>query len=97
MKQKKATQVKKRKSTLKTTGVKDTILENNKLVVSTLQLAEEGRMKCHEKDYALMERRLSKEEQNDEKMIKLEKQKVNVQMNLVAALNSIGQAMLKIS
>ncbi|GLJ42834.1 hypothetical protein SUGI_0887960 [Cryptomeria japonica] len=88
---------KKRKSTLKTIGVKDTILENNKLVVSTLQLAEEGRMKRHETNFPLMERRLDKEEQNDEKLIKLEEQKVNVQMNLVAALNSIGQAMLKIS
>ncbi|GLJ18317.1 hypothetical protein SUGI_0324120 [Cryptomeria japonica] len=72
------------------------MLENNKLVVSTLQLAEEGRMKRHEIDYALMERRLDKEEQNDEKLIKLEEQKVNVQMNLVAVLNSIGQAVLKI-
>ncbi|GLJ11131.1 hypothetical protein SUGI_0143990 [Cryptomeria japonica] len=35
---------KKRKSTLKTTGVKDTMLENNKLVVSILQLAKEDRM-----------------------------------------------------
>ena len=53
--------------------------------------------RSHEKDYALMESRLSKEEKNDEKLFKLEEQKVNVQMSLVTALNSISQAMVKIS
>lgn len=68
---------KKQKSWSKTNSMKYTILKNNKLVVSTLQIAEEGHMKHHEKKYALMERRLKKEELNDEKMIKLEEKKVN--------------------
>ncbi|XP_059076807.1 pentatricopeptide repeat-containing protein At2g35030, mitochondrial-like [Cryptomeria japonica] len=52
------------------------------MVVSTLQIVEEGRMKRHEKEYALMEMRLHNEELNVKKLIKLEEQKVNVQMSL---------------
>ncbi|GLJ13710.1 hypothetical protein SUGI_0218720 [Cryptomeria japonica] len=88
---------KKCKSTTKTTGMKDTLLENNKMVVYTLQIVEKSHMKRHEKEYSLIEMCLNNEELNDEKLIKLEEQKVNVRMSLVVALNSIGQAMLKIS
>ncbi|KAH9289516.1 hypothetical protein KI387_033633 [Taxus chinensis] len=99
---------KKRKTSHKTLDIKDTIVENNKLVISTLQIAEEGRMKRHEKDCALVEQRhakdctlieqrMQRDDLNEEKMIKIEEQKINVQLNLVSALNSIGQAMLKIS
>ncbi|GLJ28993.1 hypothetical protein SUGI_0572280 [Cryptomeria japonica] len=88
---------KKHKSTTKIIAMKDTLLENNKMVLTTLKIAKEGCMKCHEEEYGLMERSLNNEELNDEKLIKLDEQKVNVQMSLVASLNSIGQAMLKLS
>lgn len=77
--------------------MKDTPLENNKLVVSTLQIVEEGWMKCHEKEYALMERWLNTKELNDEKFIKLEDKKSQCANELVVVLNSIGIVMLKIS
>ncbi|KAH9325622.1 hypothetical protein KI387_005800 [Taxus chinensis] len=99
---------KKRKSTSKTSTIKDTFAENNKMIISTLQMAEEGRMKRHEmdcvlieerhkKDCVLIEQRMQKEELNEERLIKIEEQKINVQLNLVSALTSIGQAMMKIS
>ncbi|KAH9327964.1 hypothetical protein KI387_000072, partial [Taxus chinensis] len=87
---------KKRKAISKATGLKDTLVENNKSVITTLQMAEEGRMKRHEKDCSMLEQRMQMENANEERLIKIEEQKINVQVNLVSALNSIGQAMIKI-
>ncbi|KAH9317344.1 hypothetical protein KI387_019113, partial [Taxus chinensis] len=77
----------------KTSDIKDTIVENNRLVISTLQIAEEGLMKHHEKDCALVEQRHAKyctlieqrmqmDDLNEEKMIKIEEKKINVQLSL---------------
>ncbi|KAH9300594.1 hypothetical protein KI387_012177, partial [Taxus chinensis] len=41
---------KKRKTSNKTTSIKDNIVESNKLVISAFQMAEEGHMKHHEID-----------------------------------------------
>eukprot|EP01018_Ginkgo_biloba_P025750 Gb_06146 [translate_table: standard] len=49
---------KKRKTMSKTTGIKDVMIENNRLIISTLELVEEGRMKRHERDCALFEQQL---------------------------------------
>ncbi|KAH9314569.1 hypothetical protein KI387_023196 [Taxus chinensis] len=79
-----------------------------KEIFDAMEMAEEGRMKRHEmdcvlieerhkKDCVLIEQRMQKEELNEERLIKIEEQKINVQLNLVSALTSIGQAMMKIS
>jgi len=39
---------KKRKSSSKTAGIKATLSENNKMIISNLKMAEEGQMKRHE-------------------------------------------------
>ncbi|KAH9292616.1 hypothetical protein KI387_042197, partial [Taxus chinensis] len=81
---------KKRKTSNKTTSIKDNIVESNKLVISAFQMAEEGRMKRHEIDR-------EREDKNEERLFKIEEQKINVQMNMVSAMNAIGQAMLKMT
>eukprot|EP01018_Ginkgo_biloba_P027648 Gb_16160 [translate_table: standard] len=43
------------KTMSKTIGIKDAMTENNKLIISTLELAKEGRMKHHERDCVLFE------------------------------------------
>ncbi|KAH9293277.1 hypothetical protein KI387_041519, partial [Taxus chinensis] len=81
---------KKWKTSNKTTSIKDNIVESNKLVISAFQMAEEGRMKRHEIDR-------EREDKNEERLFKIEEQKINVQMNMVSAMNAIGQAMLKMT
>eukprot|EP01018_Ginkgo_biloba_P019465 Gb_05266 [translate_table: standard] len=94
---------KRRKIVSKTAGIKATLSENNKMIISNLKLAEEGRMKRHEKYCNMFERRMEMDEKylnhhamNVQRMISVEEQKVKAQHDLVSALNTIGQAMLKI-
>jgi hypothetical protein len=94
---------KKRKAASKSAGIKATLSENNKMIISNLKMAEEGRMKRHEKYCNLFERRMEMDEKylnhhamNVQRMINVEEQKVKAQRDLVSALNTIGQAMLKI-
>lgn len=94
---------KKRKIVSKTAAIKATLSENNKLFISNLKLAEEGRMKRHEKYCNMFERRMEMDEKylnhhamNVQRMINVEEQKVKAQRDLVSALHTIGQAMSKI-
>ncbi|KAH9297458.1 hypothetical protein KI387_029140, partial [Taxus chinensis] len=49
-----------------------------------------GRMKRHEIDR-------EREDKNEERLFKIEEKKINVQMNMVSAMNAIGQEMLKMT
>ncbi|GLJ24755.1 hypothetical protein SUGI_0473210 [Cryptomeria japonica] len=91
------------KMVLDTADVVETLIENNKMLVSNLKMAEEGRMKRHERYCSMFERRMEMDEKflnhhamNMQRVINVEEQKVKAQRDLVSALNTIGQAMLKI-
>eukprot|EP01018_Ginkgo_biloba_P020508 Gb_15452 [translate_table: standard] len=98
---------KKRKSISKMAGVKATLTESNKMIIHSLDMAEEGRTKRHEStEAAQMERHQQRMEMdhkffndhavNEKQMITIEEQKVKVQSEMVSALNNIGQALLLI-
>ena len=60
------------------------------LLISSLQMAEHGWMKCHEQC-------MNKNDINEERLLKLEENKIGVQMRMASALSNIGEAMLKLS
>eukprot|EP01018_Ginkgo_biloba_P040997 Gb_05151 [translate_table: standard] len=63
---------KKRKTMSKIAGIKDVMTENNRLIISTLELAEEGHMKRHERYCVMFEQRLQKDDVNEQRMINVE-------------------------
>eukprot|EP01018_Ginkgo_biloba_P019319 Gb_12440 [translate_table: standard] len=94
---------KKRRVESTTTGIKSTLTENNRKIISNLKLAEQGHVKRHEKYCSMFERRMEIDEKylkdhamNVQRMLYIEEQKVKAQHELITALNTIGQAMFKI-
>eukprot|EP01018_Ginkgo_biloba_P038239 Gb_17253 [translate_table: standard] len=98
---------KKIKSISKMAGVKATLTESNKMIIHSLDMAEEGRTKRHESiEAARIERHQQRMEVdhkffndhaiNEKQMIVIEEKKVKVQSEMVSALNNIGQALLLI-
>eukprot|EP01018_Ginkgo_biloba_P036427 Gb_18439 [translate_table: standard] len=81
---------KKRKSIKKMLGVKATLIESNKMIIHSLDMAEEGRTKCHESTKASqMERHKQRMEMDnkifsdhavtEKQMIAIEEQKLKVE------------------
>lgn len=94
---------KKRKVASMTSGIKSTLVENNKKIICNLKLAEQGHLKRHEKYCSMFEQRMEIDEKylkdhivSVQRMIYIEEQKVKAQQELITALNNIGQAMFKI-
>lgn len=94
---------KKRKVLPTTSGIKSALTENNRKVISYLKLAEQGHSKRHEKISSMVERRMEIDDKylkdhamNVQRMIYVQEEKVKAQQQLTTALNTIGQAMLKI-
>lgn len=94
---------KKQKVDLDTAAIVVSLVENNKMLISNMKMAEEGRMKRHERYCRMFEEKMEMDEKylnhhamNMQRVINVEEQKVKAQHDLVSALNTIGQAMVKI-
>ena len=86
-----------------TSGIKSTLVENNKKIISNLKLTEQGHLKRHDKYCSMFEQRMEIDEKylkdhilSVQRMIYIEEEKVKAQQELITALNNIGQAMFKI-
>eukprot|EP01018_Ginkgo_biloba_P040996 Gb_13787 [translate_table: standard] len=81
---------KKRKSISKMSGVKATLIESNKMIIHSLDMAEEARTKCHESTEAAQMERHKQRMEMDNKVFS------DHASEMVSALNNIGQALLLI-
>jgi len=86
-----------------TSGIKSTLVENNKKIIYNLKLSEQGHLKQHDKYCSMFEQQMEIDEKylkdhilSVQRMIYIEEEKVKAQHELITALNNIVQAMFKI-